>query len=159
MSAKRQRWTRGAVVTVPLGDGLHTYAQMLDEPEYAFFDCRTRDDLSATVAASRPVLFRLWVTASAHTRGRWPKIGTAPVAGALQSPVLRFNQDPLRPQDIRLTYDGFTGRLGSVAECEGLERAAVWSPEHVEDRLRSHYAGVVCQWTSSLRLTAPARRD
>jgi hypothetical protein len=124
---------------------------MLDAPKYAFFDCRTRGELSAIAAASRPVLFRLWVTASAHTKGRWPKIGAAPVAGELQAPVLRYNQDPRRPQDIRLTYDGCTGPLGSVADCEGLECAAVWSPEHVEDRLRTHYSGVPSQWTSSLR--------
>lgn len=58
----------------------------------------------------------------------------------------------MRPQDIRLTYDGCDGPLVSAAECEGLECAAVWSPEHVEDRLRSHYAGVPCEWALSLRL-------
>jgi hypothetical protein len=151
MAGKRQRWTRGAVVVVPLGNGFHTYAQMLDDPEYAFFDCRTRDEVPASVAASRPVLFRLWVMAYAHTTGRWPKVGTAPVRTELQASVRRYNQDPLRPQDIRLTIDGCEGPLGSVADCEGLECAAVWDPEHVEDRLRSHYAGVPCEWTLSLR--------
>lgn len=151
MSGKRQQWTQGAVVAVPLGDGFHTYAQMLVRPEYAFFDCRVQEDLSASAAVSRPVLFRLWVMGSAHSKGRWPKVGTAPVAGPLQSRVLRFNQDAMRPQDIRLTYNGCDGPLGTVADCEDLERAAVWSAEHVEDRLRSHYAGTPCQWTLSLR--------
>jgi hypothetical protein len=124
---------------------------MLDVPEYAFFDCRTREDLPALAAASRPVLFRLWVMRYAHGRGRWLMLGPAPVREELQSPVLRYNQDKLRPQDIRLVYDGCTGPLGSVADCEGLECAAVWDPDHVEDRLRSHYAGVPCPWTLSLR--------
>lgn len=150
MTGTRQRWTPGAVVIVPLGDGEHTYAQMLVDPEYAFFEGRTREDLSAAEAASRPVLFRLWVTAAAHSTGRWRKIGKAPAAEELQSPVPRYTQDPLRPQDIRLTYDGFNGPLVTAADCEGLECAAVWAPEHVEDRLRAHHAGVACKWTLSM---------
>jgi hypothetical protein len=151
VAGKRQRWSHGAVVVVPLGNGFHTYAQMLDDPEYAFFDCRTRKELLASIAAIHPVLFRLWVSGYAHTTGRWPKVGTAPVRAELQAPVRRYNQDALRPQDTRLTYDGCEGPLGSVADCEGLECAAVWDPEHVEDRLRSHYEGVPCEWTLSLR--------
>lgn len=151
MPGKRQRWTCGAVVAVPLGDGTHTYAQMLEDPEYAFFDCRATDELSADEAVTRPVLFRLWVMRSAHTTGRWSKVGMAPVPVALRHPVRRYNQNPLRPQDIRLTFDGCDGPLGSLADCEGLECAAVWDAAHVEDRLRSHYAGVACPWTISLR--------
>jgi hypothetical protein len=148
---KRQQWTSGAIVTVPLGRGYHGYAQMLESPEYAFFDCRTRDELSVETVVARPVLFRLWVKRHAHSNGRWQKIGTAEVAVPLQQPVLRYNQDALRPQDIRLTYDGCSGPLGSLADCEGLECAAVWEPEHVEDRLRDHYAGVPNEWVLSLR--------
>lgn len=37
-------------------------------------------------------------------------------------------------------------------EVEGLERLAVWDPEHVEDRIRDHYNGVQNIWVESLRL-------
>ena len=116
-----------------------------------FFDCRTSDTLPAAAVVARPVLFRLWVMGSAHSTGRWSKLAAAPVSPALQKPVRRYNQDPLRPQDIRLTFDGCDGPLVSVADCEGLECAAVWDAEHVEDRLRSHYSGAPCEWTLSLR--------
>jgi len=43
-------------------------------------------------------------------------------------------------------------RQASRAECEGLERCAVWEPEHVEDRLRDHFAGKPNVWVESLRL-------
>jgi hypothetical protein len=148
---KRQRWTFGAVVVIPLGEGFHSYAQMLLDPEYAFFDSRTRDDFPIETVFSRPVLFRLWVMGYAHTKGRWEKVGVAEVAKELREPVLRYNQDPLRPQDIRLTYDGCSGPLGSIGDCKGLECAAVWDPEHVEDRLRDHYAGVPNKWYLSLK--------
>lgn len=151
VKVKRQRWMCGAIVIVPLGEGYHSYAQMLTEPEYAFFDCRTETVMPVEIVAALPVLFRLWVLRYAHSQGRWEKVGTASVAAQLQQPVLRFNQDPLRPQDIRLTYDGCSGPLGSAADCERLECAAVWDPEHVEDRLRDHYAGVPNKWALSLR--------
>ena len=151
MAGVRQRWVRGAVVAVPLDDRHYIYAQMLDFPEYAFFDCRTLDKLSAREAVALPVLFRLWVTASGHSQGRWRKVGTASVSPALQVPVRRFNQDMLRPQDIRLTLDGCNGPLVSPAECEGFECAAIWDAQGVEDRVRSHYAGMPDRRAVSLR--------
>lgn len=88
---KRQRWTCGAIVVVPLGDGSHSYAQMLTDPEYAFFDCRTQDLIPVEAVAALPVLFRLWVMRYAHSQGRWEKVGTASVTAPLQQPVLRYN--------------------------------------------------------------------
>lgn len=158
MIVKRQRWTPGAVVAISLGNRFHTYAQMLNDPEYAFFDCHTVDDIAPTAVVDRPVLFRLWVMRSAHASGRWPKVGTASLSAELQKPVYRYNQDPLQPQDIRLTFDGCDGPLVTVAKCKGLECAAVWDAEHVEDRLRAHYANVPCKWTLSLRPKRIARK-
>jgi len=144
---------RGAVVVIPLDDGFHSYGQMLDDPEYALFDIRTTDKLSPDDVVLRPVAFRLWVMRYAHSTGRWIKIGNAQINGALQQPVLRYNQDALKPKDIRLTYDGCNGPLGSIDDCENLECAAVWDPEHVEDRLRDHFAGIPNKWALSLRPT------
>ena len=42
-------------------------------------------------------------------------------------------------------------RLAIAEECVGLERAAVWEPEHVEDRLRDHFAGRSNRWVESLK--------
>ncbi len=137
---KRQRWTLGAVVRIPLGEEQFGYAQMLDEPEYAFFAVRDPAVLAAQAAAS-PVLFRLWVMRRAHSSGRWAKIGTAPISMELSHHSLRFNQDPLDPEIIVLGYDGVSGDSVSAEACQGYERAAVWEPEHVEERLRDHRSG------------------
>lgn len=40
----------------------------------------------------------------------------------------------------------------SRQELEGLEVAAVWDPEHVEDRLRDHFSGRPNKWVESIRL-------
>ena len=152
-SRKRQRWTTGAVMKIPLGNGEHAYGQMLESPEYAFFGVRTREELSLDAVLDHAVIFRLWVMQSAHVESRWTKIGNAELNETLKSPVLRFNQDPLNPQDIRLTYDGCAGEIGTLEDCRNIECAAVWDPEHVEDRLRSHFEGVPCKWSLSLRPT------
>jgi hypothetical protein len=40
----------------------------------------------------------------------------------------------------------------SIDKCRGLERSAIWEPEHVEERLSDHYAGKVNRWAESLKL-------
>jgi len=47
-------------------------------------------------------------------------------------------------------------RPASREECAGLEAAAVWEPEHVEDRLRDHFAGRPNKWVESLRIDVAA---
>jgi hypothetical protein len=158
MTERRQKWTNGAVVSISLGDDFLGFGQMLDEPEYAFFDVRT---LSETLPApadvvANPVLFRLWVIRQAHSKGRWSKIGFAPIAAELAKKVLRFNQDPLKPNSIFLSYDGVSGKPCAAEECTLYERAAVWDPEHVEDRLRDHFAGRPNKWVESLRVRSTA---
>jgi hypothetical protein len=148
---KRQRRTPGAIVQIPLGDGRNCYAQTLEEPEFVFFDLCTRitPDLNAIII--KPVLFRSWVMNHAVTSGRWLKLGVAPIAEDLARPVSRFIQDALDPSRFEITVGG-QRRAATRRECENLERAAVWDPEHVEDRLRDHYAGHPNKWVESLRL-------
>ena len=67
-AGRRQRWKRGAVLRIRLDGGSFAYAQMLDAPEYAFFDLRDAGGADANHAASRPVAFRLWV---ARQTERW----------------------------------------------------------------------------------------
>ena len=146
----KQRWTVGAVVLIPLGDERFTYAQMLDAPEYAFFDFQSNEPVAAEEVIQKPVAFRLWVMRYAHSGGRWKKVGTSPVDESLKGKVHRFNQDRLNHK-IRLTLDGFEGPLVTAEECEGVECAAVWDPEHIENRLRDHFSGVPNKWVESLR--------
>ena len=93
----------------------------------------------------------LWVMKSAHSQGRWLKVGSSELSADLLSPVLRYNQDPIRPNLIRLTYDGCQGPSATVSDCDGLECAAVWSACHVEDRLRDHFSNRPNKWVISLR--------
>ena len=151
MPAKRQQRTVGAIVKIPLRDGFHTYAQVLPEADCAVFDARTEKELAIPDIISRPILFRVAVYKHAFTRGGWPKVGTAPLRAEFAKPVPKFMQDILRPTSFSICLGGEI-RPASRAECAGLERSAVWEPEHVESRIRDHYNGVQNKWVESLKL-------
>ena len=125
----RQRWTKGAIVQLPLSASQHSYAQMLDEPEYAFFDIRTSRGLDPDEVVRRAVLFRLWVMRNAHSQGRWLKIGNAPVGKDLQKPIGRYKQDAITGE-LSTTFHGTDETPATRAQCRRLECAAVWDPEH-----------------------------
>lgn len=151
MPPKRQRRTLGALLKVPLGDGFHVYAQTLQEADFALFDMRTDTEACSEEIVCRPVLFVVAVHKSAWTNGRWRKVAKAPVSPELMIPRPMFIQDTLRPDRFQIYVAGEI-RPATRAECVGLERCAVWDPEHVEDRLRDHFAGRPNKWVESMRL-------
>ena len=151
MRTKGQRRLVGSVVKIPLEREWHSYARVLPEPLCAFYDCRTRADLTVEEIVLKDVLFRLWVMNRALTSGRWEIVGKAPLSDGQLVAVPFFKQDALDPRKVSIYLDG-KERPATPAECSGLERAAVWDPEHVEDRLRDHYLGQPNKWTQSLRL-------
>ena len=150
-TSKRQRRTVGSIVQVPLGDGTYCYAQVLQEADFAFFDIRAAGSVDVADIVTRPVLFRIAVMNHAITSGRWQKVGSAPLSADLAGAQPKFIQDALDPARFEIYLAGHT-RPATREECRGLERSAVWEPEHVEDRLRDHYAGRPNKWVKSLAL-------
>ena len=147
----RQQRTVGDLLKVPLDDRWHTYARVLPEPLVAFYDARTDGDLDPEHVITRAVLFRLWVMNHAITSGRWRRVATLPLERELLEQPVFFKQDAIDPESLSLYRDGQEIPATRV-QCAGLERAAVWEPDHVEDRLRDHYLRQANKWTESLRL-------
>ena len=149
----RQRRIVGAVLKVPLGDGWHAYAWTLPEINFALFDLRADADVPLTKVVTHPIAFRVGVNGSAYLGGRWLRVGKVTPPPAVLAPVPTFIQDPITGAfSIYLAGDI---RPATRAECVGLERCAVWAPEHVEERLRDHFTGRGNKWVESL--DAPAR--
>ncbi len=132
----------GVLLRVDLDGVWHTYARMLARrPKYAFYDCRVSapvDDVLAIV--KRPVLFVLAVN-DRTSRGHWPKVGQVPLEMAPVPIPNQFMQDIITGGACQIVDDAVNIRPAAPEECVGLERAAVWDPAHVEERLRDHYAG------------------
>lgn len=137
----RQQRTIGGILKIDLGDGFHTYGRILPDAAYAFYDARTNTEIpDIQKIISKPILFITGVYDDTVTSGRWKKVGKLPIEDNLKVPPAAFIQDPLNPHQFRIYYKGEI-RSVDKEECLGLERAAVWEPEHIEERIRDHYAG------------------
>jgi hypothetical protein len=140
-STKRPRFEPGAVLRVGLDDGTHTYARMLSHPPYlAVYDARrSDDDLDVEQIVRSPVLFVVAVSDAAYRKGRWRRVGWVPLSAADVPIPEFFRQDILDPQQCEVVDRLGGSRAATPEECVGLERDAVWAPEHIEERVRDHY--------------------
>lgn len=156
---KTVRRRSGQIVRVELGQGTCSYARVLNEPLIAFYDlhCDTTQEVSLEEIVSSTVAFTLMVMNHAITRGRWPVIGRVGLSAELQVPPAFCKQDAATGrlsiyQEVPKLAPHYE-RPAKPGECLGLEAAAVWEPEHVEDRLRDHFAGEPNKWVEQLKVT------
>jgi len=140
----------GDIVKIPLGDGTHTYAHALQEASFAVYNCRVADELAVERVVNRPVLFFVAVMHHAVRKGRWPIIGHSPLDDHLRRPPT-FIQDPLNKNSFSI-YENGQIKPSTREQCVGLERMAVWEPEHVEERIRDQYAGRNNKWVELLKM-------
>jgi hypothetical protein len=139
--AKRQGFEPGAVLRVGLDDGTHTYARMLSRsPYFALYDARgSGDDADVERIVRSPVLFVVAVSAAAYRGGRWRRVGSVPPEDAAVAIPEFFMQDIFDPQQCQVVDHLGRERAVTPEECAGLERLAVWAPEHIEERVLDHY--------------------
>lgn len=154
--AKRTRRKPGQFVEIGLGGGQRAFGRVLMEPLFAFYDYQVTDDTLPGLAelAALPIAFRIWVTNYVVTKNRWKVLGTLPLSADLRIAPDFFKRDPISGR-LSIYNDDFAPsyeRPATWAECEPLECAAVWDGEHVEDRLRDHFAGRPNRWLESLKL-------
>ncbi|NVO33403.1 immunity 26/phosphotriesterase HocA family protein [Hymenobacter lapidiphilus] len=148
----RQQRTVGAIVEIPLEAGKKAYGRILGEASFAFYDY-VNDGEPVVLAdlVAKPILFIVAVYSDAVTQGRWQKIGRLPLEPTLQTLPLKFIQDALDETRFKV-YDNGVIRPATREACVGLERVAVWEPEHVESRLSDHYKGQPNEWVIQLRM-------
>jgi Immunity protein 26 len=150
---KPQKRVPGDIVEIDLGDGSHTYARVLEEALFAFYDGRFNEELAQEEVVNLPTLFQVPVMNKAVKSGRWRIVGNVPLDSTLLDPAPRFIQDALKKDRLQIYHRGRI-RPATKEECTGLEREAVWDPTHVEDRLRDHHAGRPNKWVKSLEIKA-----
>ena len=147
--AKRQSRKVGDILRIRLDDGGFSFARVLEEPLMAFYDLKSDSTPSLSEIVDKPIIFFIWVMSRAVKTGRWEVIGNVALDHELELPPKFFNQDALDKKFTIIYNDDESP--ATREECENLERAAVWDPEHVEDRLCDHYVGVPNMWVESLK--------
>jgi hypothetical protein len=118
---------------------------------YCFYDSRGTIDLLAEQVINQPILFFAAVMDSAIKSGRWPIVAHLPLDGGLTPPP-KFMQDRWNKSSFSIYLNSGEIKKATRKECQGLERAAVWDPEHIEDRLRDHYSGTGNKWVELLKM-------
>lgn len=155
----QQQRCEGAVIEVPLGGGRRAFGRLLYEPVVEFYDLEVRDSepIDVETICDSPVAFTIYVMNSAVTTGRWPRVGKKALTDAERATVARFcKRDALTGELTIYWEDPLSEEVHEIAasreDCEALDPAAVWSAQHVEDRLRDHFDGRPNKWVESLRL-------
>jgi hypothetical protein len=148
-----RRATPGNVIKIVLSDGSHTYARELRHPFVAVYDARDVSETDVAQIVKRPILFVVAVHDSAFSG--WKKVAFQPLEEGEAEVPLRFMQNIADPNKCRIVDGNGVAREATPDECEGLERVAVWDPEHVDERLLAHFRGEPSQFVESLKLERP----
>lgn len=144
---RRQIKTIGAIVEILIEKQYYVYAQILPMSFLVFFDYRSNRPLrDFSCLETAPVLFVIPVYDYVITKGIWLKVGKLPTRKDLATLPLAYIYD--EKSGTYSTYNCYTGEIVSSnkEDVRGLERAAVWANNHVEDRIRDYYNKVPCMW-------------
>ncbi|OJH42437.1 Imm26 family immunity protein [Cystobacter ferrugineus] len=124
----------GAFVRMTLSDGSIGYGRLLESPYAAFYDYRTTGpDSDLDRIASKPILFRIAIRHLALDA--WEFIGERALDEHLTQPVVQFMQDLGDFRRCTIFDTAGDERDAEPQDCVGLERAAVWEKEGIEERL------------------------
>lgn len=146
--SKRQKKTVGAILEINIEDQYYTYAQILDNSGYAFFDYKSDKHLNdISILKDKAILFIIGVYDDVVTKGHWLKVGNLEIREELIEQPMQFIQDALNPELFEF-YNPNTGESipATKEEIKGLERAAVWEAHAVEDRIKCFYSGETSIW-------------
>jgi len=153
---KKARWQPGSVIRKRLGDGWTYYARLLEFPWAAFYRHRTKDLVDdAAAIAGHEVLFMIAAHKDLLAPGEWESVGHLPLEAALHPPEAQAIWDDAG--HCRIIDSEGNMRPSTPEECEGLEPAAVWEPEHIADRLQDSFAGRENRWLRDMIPPRPPR--
>ena len=151
---KRQRITVGSILEINIDNEYYVYAQILGHACCAFFDFRSTKRLNDfLLLLDARVLFVIAVYNDAVNQGHWLKVSKMEIGSDLNILPMAFIEDPFKYNSYEL-YNPNTGEItpAKKEDCIGLERAAVWEPEHVESRIRDYYNGISNIYVEEMKL-------
>jgi len=151
---KRQKITEGSILEINIEKQYFVYAQILNKGGYVFFNYKTREKLiDLSLLKKAPILFVIGVYNDVITKGHWLKVGKIEIRDDLKIQPMQFIQDVQNQGNFEL-YNPNTGeiRKATKEQCFGLECAAVWEANHVEDRIRDYYDSKPNIWVEQLKI-------
>lgn len=148
---KRKRARVGDVVSIALPDGSYGFGRILTDPFIGFYHLQSDIVPPIEEIVLAPIAFKIAVSSFATKSDQWEILENVPLTDELKEEPLFFKKD-LISGELTIYRDSTAEEIpATLAECESLECAAVWDPEHVVDRLVDLFAGRPNQWVESMR--------
>ncbi len=138
----------GDIIKIPLPDGTHTYARIFVDDSYAFYDCKTMEDITDfEIILKKPILFCAVVDIFAVKEGRWKIIGNKPLEGKLTNFYPRYFM-PAPTFDANLGfYEVYKDEIEDAIKKDWVvgdsktQLGGINGREHIEPRIMAHYEG------------------
>jgi hypothetical protein len=130
--------TIGTFFAIPL-DGEYGFARVVRRGHLAGYDLKSRSIPSLDAIEAAGILFVVPVYFDFYVSRRWKNLGKRPLSGEADKPAKFFRQDPITGF-VDIYSEGkflpHTDEDLSKLECLG-----VCSENHIESRLKNHFAG------------------
>ena len=150
---RKNKQTEGDILLIGQNNHKYCFARVLREPFVAFYDLITDEQPELVTITSAPIAFIIAVMNHAIISGTWSIIGNKTLPEELRQEPLFCKKDAITGN--MFIYRDSTGEEypATQEQCKNLEVAAVWEPDHVEDRLQDYFAGRLNKWEQNLRLS------
>lgn len=145
---KRQKYTVGSIVEIPINNGeYYCYGQLIGYGECAVFDYRSPQPITDfSILNDTRMLFRVCLYRHVIGSGEWLKVGKLPLREEFKTFPDQFIYHDWNQRFFLYKVESGEIIPASKEECRGLERCAVWDSNHVEDRILAHYNNTLCVW-------------
>ena len=128
----------GKVFRIVLKNDKVAFGKVVGKYLFAFYHIPrlSEDHLLSSLENEKP-LFHLHVYATVFKHSKWEEVAKVPVSETEKSAVHKFFRQDISNFNICWHIDPFTGEKIEVlpSDCMGVEREAVWSYDHIEQRL------------------------
>lgn len=142
----------GNIIRIRIEEDAYGFGRVVEGGFIEFYDVKLSasqaQELDNRLSDAR-VLFTLSVHKSWKKNDNWEVVGNNP--NLISGIPYQFMQNLANPQDIQLIDPSGNPHPATYEEVQGVERLAVWEDNHVEDRLRDHFAGKPNAWAEHLK--------
>lgn len=129
----------GDIFVVPIRDNRFVFGKVLTN-SWGFYDLISKTpsiDLNSLTDVG--IAFKIWVSNFPIKKGAWKVIGNLPLSKGESEISYFYKQDKINNK-LWKTVTGAEEIPVSIEECENLELAAVYDPEHVIERLEYYFS-------------------
>ncbi|MUO80748.1 hypothetical protein GOZ78_07290 [Agrobacterium vitis] len=147
----RRKPKAGSILEIKIDENLSFLCQILRNNQIAVYNHDVdRDSIVKNNIDTDDCIFIVSVMDRSIKSDRWPIIGHSNIPSRLDRPFFYFIKDIIT--GAFSIYNSSNGAISPATydDIRGLEAAAVWDANHIEDRIRDHSRGVPNKWEISL---------